>query len=162
MSELSPLIEEALQNGGEVILTVAGRSMLPMLRHRKDRVCIVRPSQEQLKKYELPLYIRGDGKYILHRVVEERWPGYVVMGDNQYMGEYPVLPSQIIGVVKGFWRKNRYIACDSPGYLLYCRLWCFLYPVRRIYQRNRNFIKRHGAFGRRYGREAEGGIQDEG
>lgn len=129
LSELSPLMTEALQDGGEVILTVTGRSMAPMLRHRKDRVCLVKPRTGYLQKYELPLFVREDGRYILHRIVAVKPEGYAVMGDNQCVKEYPVLPSQVIGMVKGFWRDGRYIACDNPRYLLYCRLWCFLYPV---------------------------------
>ena len=128
LSELSPLMTEALQDDGEVILTVTGRSMAPMLRHRRDRVCLAKPQEKQLKKYDIPLFIRPDGKYILHRIVKVKRAGYAVMGDNQFAKEYPVLPSQIIAVVKGFWRDDRYTACDNPFYLFYCRFWCFLYP----------------------------------
>lgn len=142
LSELSPLMTEALQDGGEVILTVTGRSMAPMLRHHRDRVCLVKPRDGYLQKYELPLFVRGDGRYILHRIVEVKRSGYAVMGDNQCAKEYPVLPSQVIGVVKGFWRDGRYIACDNSCYLLYCRLWHCFYPVRWLYLKSRHFFKR--------------------
>lgn len=134
MTELSPLITEALQKGRDVIFTITGSSMLPMLYHRRDKVCLGRPPETKLlKKYDIPLFVRQDGKYILHRIVAVKAEGYVIRGDNQWSKEYPVLPSQIIGVVKGFWRAGKYISSDNVWYLVYCRLWLFYYPVRRIY-----------------------------
>lgn len=133
MSEISPLMIEILQNGGEVIFTITGCSMLPMLYHRRDKVRLVKPQQMPLKKYDIPLFTRQDGKYILHRIVEVKAEGYVVIGDNQCVKEYPVLPLQILGVVKGFWRNGKYSSCDDFGYRVYCRLWVLLYPVRRFY-----------------------------
>ncbi len=145
LSELSSFLLEILQDGGEVILTVTGCSMAPMLRHRRDKVCLAKSPEEPLQKYDLPLFIRSDGRYILHRIVEVAPSGYTVMGDNQCVREYPVLPSQVIGVVRGFWRDGRYIACNNPLYLLYCRLWCFLHPVRLACLKGRHFMKRCAA-----------------
>ena len=136
MTELSPLIAEALQNGRDVIFTITGNSMAPMLYHRRDKVCLVQPPKKKLlKKYDIPLFVRQDGKYILHRIIAVKAEGYVVRGDNQWSKEYPVLPSQIIGVVKGFWRAGKYIDCDNFWYRVYCRLWLFFYPVRWIYSK---------------------------
>jgi len=133
MSELSPLMKEILENGGEVVFTVKGNSMTPLLRHGRDEVCIVKPQDNILRKYDIPLFVRKDGKYILHRIVKVKPDGYVVMGDNQKTKEYPVLPSQVIGVVKGVWRGGKYISCDNLWYRLYCRLWALGYPIRWVY-----------------------------
>lgn len=130
MSEFSPLMEETLENGGEVIFTVTGNSMAPLLYHRRDKVCIVKPNDKVLKKYDIPLFVRRDGKYILHRIVAIRENGYVTMGDNQCIKEYPVLPIQVIGVVKGFWRRGEYVSCDNFWYKIYCRLCFFRYSIR--------------------------------
>ena len=140
MSELSTLMTEALEKGGEVILTVTGTSMQPLLHHRRDKVCLVKVNEHGLKKYDLPLFIRPDGKYVLHRIVEVRWPGYVTMGDNRRTAEYPVLPSQIVAVVKGFWRNGRYISCEGFGYQIYSRLWVSLYPLRRLCLKRKWFL----------------------
>lgn len=135
LSALSPLIEEQLQYGGEVIFTITGSSMQPMLYHRRDQVCITAPKEGSLRKYDLPLFKRQDGKYILHRVVDVKTEGYVVRGDNQGVNEYPIVHSQVIGVVKGFWREGRYISCDNLWYRLYCRLWSYSYFVRWLCSR---------------------------
>lgn len=132
LAELSPLMTEALQKGAEVVLTVTGASMLPMLRHRRDKVRLVKPEGERLKKYDIPLFARPDGTYVLHRIVAVKRGGYAVAGDNRRVKEYPVRHSQVLGVVKGFWRDGTYISCADFRYRLYCRLWFFLYPVRRI------------------------------
>ena len=123
---------EALQNGGEVILTVTGTSMLPLLQHRRDKVCLIKPEAHRLKKHDIPLFMRPHGKYILHRIVDVKPEGLVVVGDNQSIKESEVLPSQVIAVVKGFWRNGKYISCDAFGYRVYSRLWVFLYPLRKL------------------------------
>lgn len=142
MSQLSPLIEEVLHNGGEVMITITGDSMLPMLRHRRDKVWLVSPRGKRLKKYDLPLFVREGGKYILHRIVAVKEDGYVVIGDNQCVKEYPVRPSQVLGVVKGFWRNGKYTSCDALGYQVYCRLWVFLYPARYLYYKGRQLLSK--------------------
>ncbi|MDD4239235.1 MAG: S24/S26 family peptidase [Desulfotomaculaceae bacterium] len=141
MRELSPLLTEVLENAGEVTLTITGNSMLPLLRHRRDKVCLVKPDGK-LKKYDIPLFLRADGKYILHRIVGVKADGYVIIGDNQYLKEYQVRHSQVIGVVKGFWRNGKFISCDDFGYRVYSRLWVYGYPFRRGYFWSKQFFVR--------------------
>jgi signal peptidase I len=138
MSELSPLIEEIIQSGGEVVFTITGDSMAPMLYHRRDKVCIIKASGKQLNKYDIPLYVRKNGNYIIHRIVAVKERGYVTMGDNQVVKEYPVISSQVIGVVKGFWRKGKYVSCDDLRYRIYCRFWNYGYPLRRLFLRGKH------------------------
>lgn len=132
MNELSPLMSEILSNGGEVVFTITGNSMYPMLRHRMDKVCLVKSPEKPLKKYDIPLYVRKDGMYVLHRIVKVLPEGYVIRGDNQWVNEYPVLHSHVIGVVKGIWRDGKYFSCEDVLYRIYCRLWVLGYPVRRL------------------------------
>lgn len=142
MTELSPLIKEAINNGNEVVITVTGSSMEPLLRHGRDRVCLTGTKGRVLKKYDIPLYLRSDGKYILHRITALRKNGYVTVGDNQWQTEYPVHPSQVIGVVKGIWRDGNYISCTNYFYRLYSGFWVLLFPVRRFYTGLRRFLAR--------------------
>lgn len=116
--------------------------MEPLFYHRRDKVRLVHPTEKRpLKKYDIPLYVRRDGRYILHRIIAVKAEGYVLRGDNQYSREYPVLPSQILGVVKGFWRDGKYISCDSFWYRFYCRLWLYTYPVRRLYSKSKHRVR---------------------
>ncbi len=135
-------MEQILKDGGHVVFTITGNSMAPMLYHRQDRVRLVKPSVLPLKKYDIPLFVRDDGRYILHRIVGMGPQGYKIMGDNQTFIEYPVADAQIIGVVDGFWRKEKYISCDQLGYCLYCRLWLLLYPVRLFCAKTRYWLAR--------------------
>lgn len=132
MAELSPLMAEVLNNGGEVAFTITGDSMRPLLRHHRDKVCIIK-QVKPLKKYEIPLYIRDNSKYVLHRIVSVKADGYIIIGDNQYVKEYRVQPSQVIGVVNGILRDEKYISCEGFWYQAYCRSWVLMYPLRWFY-----------------------------
>ena len=57
MSDMHPLITEKLAANGEVIFTITGNSMVPMLRHRRDQVCLTAAPGGILKKYDFPLFI---------------------------------------------------------------------------------------------------------
>lgn len=146
-------IEDALEKNGLFVSTTVGCSMYPMLRNRRDTI-IVMPYQGRLKKYDVPLYRRGKD-YVLHRIVEVRPDDYVICGDNCIQKEYGITDAQILGVLKGFYRENRQINMDGPAYKIYVRIWCSLYPFRRLYYSVRgkmsgiwHRIKRGGAVGR--------------
>ena len=63
MSELSPVIEQCIENGSEVIINITGNSMRPFLKDRRDQVVLIKPESEMLKKLDVPLYRRKNGKY---------------------------------------------------------------------------------------------------
>ena len=116
-----PLILEGLALGNSVRFSPRGTSMLPMLRQGKDSV-ILSPLPDKLKKYDLPLYRRDDGHYVLHRIVGVG-ETYTCMGDNQFLPEAGLRQEQMIAVVTAFCRGNRQIPVTSRGYRLYCRVW---------------------------------------
>ena len=126
-------IEEVLEKKGIYISTTVGWSMYPMLRNRRDTI-IIRPMRGRLRKYDIPLYKRGND-YILHRIVKVTPTGYVICGDNCLNKEYQVTDQQILGVMSGFYRDDKEIDMDGVGYRLYCRLWVALYPFRYITKR---------------------------
>ena len=132
--ELMPLIEAQLAAGQKVrYLPFRGVSMLPMLRQGKDAVELS-PMPERLKKYDLPVYRRKSGQYVMHRVVAVKEDHYICLGDNTLKFEH-IYPEQMIGVVSAFKRGSKRIEVDNPGYQLYCRLWRPTRPLRLlIYQ----------------------------
>ena len=83
MEDIMPLIREGLDAGRSVKIAPRGVSMLPMIRQGKDEV-ILSPPPPRLKKYDIPLYRRENGKYILHRVVKVG-ESYTCIGDNQFV-----------------------------------------------------------------------------
>lgn len=143
MEELAPLLAEKLADGGEVVMTVTGSSMYPVLRDQVDSVLLVSAPGGRVRMCDIPLYRRRDGAYILHRVVAIHGDRYLTAGDGQGQGEM-VESDQIIGVVRGFWRKGRYLPCSHPGYRLYAVLWTWLMPVRRYLLRGILMLLRQG------------------
>lgn len=130
MTSLSPLMQEILQSGGTVELTVSGNSMWPMLRHRVSRVRLA--CVEVLRKGDLPLYQRTDGKFILHRVVAVKDDTYICCGDNQWCVEPDLTKDQMIAVVTHFARKYKWVSVDNGVYRLYWRFWVAVRPLRRL------------------------------
>ena len=111
--------------------------MRPMLKQNRDLVTI-RPVSGRLKKYDVPLYRKKGGGYLLHRIIAVTENGYVIRGDNTYVKELNVTDNDIVGVLTAFKRKGKDYTVESKGYRLYARVWNFLYPLRKA----RNFINR--------------------
>lgn len=120
LSELWPVMKEQIDGGKTVIFSPSGTSMLPLIRPDKDTV-MLKKAPEKLKKYDLPLYLREDGRFILHRVVGIKNDGYVMCGDNQYEREYGIKNEQILAIACGIRREDEVISADSKKYLNYCK-----------------------------------------
>lgn len=141
LHDLMPLFRQRLAAGQSVQFSPKGNSMLPMLRQGKDSV-ILSPLPTGLKKYDLPLYQRDDGSFILHRVVQVG-DTYTCMGDNQFDEEPGVRPDQMIGLVTAFCRGKRQYSVNHPVYRLYCALWYHSRHLRRFAIRCFRWLKRH-------------------
>ncbi len=126
-------IEEYLEENGIYVGLTKGISMRPMLREGRDTI-LISPVRGRLKKYDVPLYRRGED-YVLHRVVKVREADYVICGDNCMEREYGVTEDRIVGVLSGFRRGKKYVAIDHPCYLFYAKLWVAIYPIRRVWMR---------------------------
>lgn len=139
--EMMAFVRERLAQGQTIrYLPFRGVSMKPMLRQGKDFVELS-PLPKKLKKYDIPVYQYPNGKYVMHRVVDVRDTCYVCMGDNLVEAEV-IQPDQMIGVVTAFRRGEKRIAVDAPGYLLYCRVWVWLYPARKFWKRMKRGLRR--------------------
>ncbi len=135
-------ISEVLEKQGMIVSVPVGTSMWPMLRNRKDHI-VIRKTAAPLKRHDIPLYQRADGKLVLHRILDITPEGYVLCGDNQYQKEYRVKQEQILGVLTAFYRGDKYIECRSDKkYLLYVKLWCLSVTLRIPVFIIRNGIRR--------------------
>jgi hypothetical protein len=141
LEKMMPIITEHLNNGCDVVISPKGISMLPMLRQGKDTVTLS-PVKNKLKKYDIPLYKRDDGSYILHRIVAIE-NGYVMVGDNQFTYEKGIKQEQIIAVVSAFTRAGKTYSVNGFFYGLYCRFWHYSRPVRHFWRRGIGWIRRH-------------------
>lgn len=124
--------EDALARDGRLVYTCVGTSMLPMLRQRRD-LLIIEKKEGRLKKYDVPLYKRDSGQYVLHRIVKVCADSYVLCGDNQWQREYGVTDRQIIGVLTAFVRDGREIPVTDKRYRLYVHIWCGLFWFRAAF-----------------------------
>lgn len=140
LDNLMPLFRERLAAGQKIRFSPRGISMLPMLRQGIDCV-ILSPVPEKLRKYDLPLYQRDDGKYVLHRVVKVGQT-YTCMGDNQFVPEPGLRHDQMIALVTAFTRNDREIFVADPRYRLYCRLWHHSRGIRHLLRRIKNKLRR--------------------
>ena len=140
LDDLMPLIRESLETGRPVILPPRGTSMLPLLRQGIDSVRLS-PVPDKLKKYDLPLYQRGGGQYVLHRIVDVNGT-YTCIGDNQFVLEPGVRQDQMIAVVTHIFRGNREIPVTGIGYRLYCRFWHYTRFIRKIYRGCKERLRR--------------------
>ena len=121
--------ERELELHGRIIHTNKGTSMMPLLREGRDVMIIERP-QGRLKRYDVPLYKRPDGSYVLHRILKVRERDYVICGDNLIRREYGITDRDIIGVLTGVIRNGKTISTTDLSYRIYSHLWCDLFYLR--------------------------------
>lgn len=127
--ELMEILLLQIQGGASAQLAITGTSMNPMLRENRDFVTVRKP-QTPLKKGDIILYKRSNGKYVLHRIVKVTENGYNCCGDNQWKRE-PVGNNQILAVVTAFTRKGKTCNVLQSGYRIYVFFRMLFRPVRR-------------------------------
>ena len=68
--------EEIIQRDGKLIYTNKGNSMMPLIKEGRDLLVIER-TNGRLKRFDVPLYKRDTGQYVLHRIMRVRKNDYV-------------------------------------------------------------------------------------
>ncbi|MDD6659231.1 MAG: S24/S26 family peptidase [Eubacteriales bacterium] len=128
--EQSKSIKEILDTYGKYTGLTMGTSMQPLIHQQRDNIIVVK-NKGRLKKYDVPVYVTPQGKYIMHRVIEVHDDHYIIVGDNLTNREY-VTDDMICGVLVGFYKNGKkYIDCTaSKWYKLYSKIWVALLPVR--------------------------------
>ena len=142
-------VEQTLESVGEIVVAVSGRSMMPMLRDRKDAV-VVKKLDRPLRRHDVALYRMPTGKLLIHRVLKVRKDCYVIRGDNRPNTEY-IKPEWIIGVLKEFHRAGKKYDCETSrlykAYIVWVR---GSFPVRRCWYaiRDTYVSLKHRLFGK--------------
>lgn len=121
--------EEILARDGRLFYTNVGDSMMPLIKQGRD-LLVIEKTAGKLKKYDIPLYKRDNGQYVLHRILKVRENDYVICGDNRWSKETGIIDRQIIGVLTALVREGKEIPLDSWKYRLYAHLWCDFFPIR--------------------------------
>lgn len=126
---LDTVCELLHQGQTSVAIPVAGGSMVPFL-HHGDTVCLDLPENE-LKRGDVVLYRRPNGRYILHRIYKLNKDGSLILvGDAQQ--ELERLPSRELVCARVTSARHEGKPC-KPGQLrwwFYRRVWLWLLPHR--------------------------------
>ena len=91
--QISRLIREAVQAGGEIWVTGSGQSMHPTVRHAD--LVLLSPMPRSAKRGDVVLVPHGPG-LMLHRVVRVDDAVVVTRGDAREMNDVPVAHNQIL------------------------------------------------------------------
>ena len=126
--------EEILEKEGRLVYYNVGDSMLPLIRQGRDLVVIERTSG-RLKKYDVPLFRRPNGTYVLHRIVWVRNEDYVVRGDNRWHKETGVRDEQILGVLTSVIRDGKELSVRDPKCRVRVRIWRLFFPLRAFWRK---------------------------
>lgn len=119
---MSKTIEEVILEKGFYVTRPKGTSMFPMLKDNCNEICVVKA--DEINKYDVPLYKRESGEYVLHRILDINEDGYVCCGDNQWTLEYGVKREQIIGKLDRWFKGNKEYTVSDKSYQRYVKLWC--------------------------------------
>lgn len=131
-------IEQTLAQYGKGLFRTEGDSMEPLLHHQSS-IVVIEAANAPLNRYDVALYRRPTGAYVLHRVVKVLDGAYLIRGDNRLCQEQ-VPADWVIGVMTGFYadQSETYISCQSSAYQAYLhtlkrrhrRLWLRALPGR--------------------------------
>ena len=75
------MIREQLDETGRAYVRVTGTGMMPLLRPGRDRVIVDRT--HYIRRGDIVLFDRKDGRYGLRRVLRTGKDGLSVVGDNR-------------------------------------------------------------------------------
>ncbi|MBR1757300.1 MAG: S24/S26 family peptidase [Lachnospiraceae bacterium] len=129
-----------LEKNGTLTYWNRGVSMRPLIRQDKDLfslkhkdLVLAERGETRLRKYDVVLYIRHDGAYVLHRIVQVRANDYAILGDNTYRLETGITDTDVIAVMTGYARGGEHWhSVEETGYQLYSKIWVGIYPLRKV------------------------------
>ncbi len=107
-----------------------GNSMWPTLKNRGQSV-IVELKTARLSRYDVALYQRDNGVFVLHRVLEVIDGGYIICGDSQFTLE-KVKEDNVFGVMRGFYHGKKYVEVTDPKYIKKIEKWYKRKTLRKL------------------------------
>ncbi len=122
MSMTHSSVEEQLAEQGVVYTTTSGDSMRPLFHHHGCTVKLIAYTGNA-KRGDVILWRDGSGKYLLHRVVRVTENGYITRGDNRRREDPPVGHAQVMAVLDGYYKKERFTSVSSRRYRAYVVTW---------------------------------------
>lgn len=108
LEQIEQTIRKVLARGGEFSFYPGGTSMQPFIVQGRDKVTLA-ALPDRIKKYDIILYKRENGTFVLHRVTGKKENAYIFRGDNQFSDEYGIKREQMIGRVTEIIRGDEVI-----------------------------------------------------
>ena len=136
LKEVWPIMKEVIDSEGEFTFYPRGISMLPLIRQGVDQVVLVKPLD--VKKGDVVFYLRDNGTFVLHRVIEIKNGEYIMCGDNQFMLEHGITEKHLLAKMKCFIRDGQVIDETNKKYQKYIKRLSF----RRFKLHTRNILGR--------------------
>lgn len=131
---------EAIQSIGFVVRPVVGMSMMPLLNQHTDTVRLVAVNRP-LVKYDIPLYVRPSGEYVLHRIVKVCKNYYVIRGDNTDYTE--IVPFEwVLAVADGCSKNGIWHSFADADMRRYAKRTVRWWTIRNLYHKMRRKIVR--------------------
>lgn len=118
--ELSHLLQQDKQRS--VTFTVRGYSMRPFIENERDKAVIVAPHTPRVGQVVFAEVAQG--AYVLHRIIAIDANRIILQGDgNSPKITEVTTEDKIIGTVKAFIRKGKYVSVDSLQWRRYSSFW---------------------------------------
>lgn len=134
LSECEPFIRAVLEKGGAFPFYPQGTSMEPAICAGRDMV-VLSPLPGQLKKYQIVLYKRDNGAFVLHRIIHINDSSFTMRGDHQFLSEPGIRREQMIGIVTELVRDGRTIHINDTAHRILAVLWVRTAFLRRVWRR---------------------------
>ena len=132
LSDMESVIRKVLAKGGTFPFYPKGTSMEPTIHQGTDQV-LIKALPEKLKKYQIILYKRANGAFVLHRIVKAGKDSYTMRGDNQFYTEPGIRRDQMIGMVCKLKNPQGEISTESIAFLMKSAMWVESAGIRRIF-----------------------------
>lgn len=120
-----------LDEASAVPLVISGSSMTPFLIPGRDTVYLSKVSG-LLKRGDIVLYQRDNGRYVLHRILRADRDSYTMLGDAQTVPEPGIRHDQILAVVSAVRRKGKIQKRGSFWWFFFRTVWIRMVPLRPL------------------------------
>jgi hypothetical protein len=126
------LVEERVAQGELVRINVKGQSMTPFLIGGRDKVELIKPSADSLRKGRIVLAHLGENRYVLHRVVRISNGKVLLKGDGNLYGLEQCEVNQVVAEAIHFIRNKKKYNYKNCTWKLASWLWPDKAFLRRI------------------------------
>lgn len=143
---MGPLLE-LLEEATAIPLVISGGSMTPFLVHQRDTVYLSKVNSK-LKRGDMVLYQRDNGRYVLHRILRVEGDLYTMIGDAQVHPEPGIRKDQVRAVVTAVRRKGALLQRGNFWWDFFEKTWIRIVPLRpalrKTYSHFKRLIRRKG------------------